>query len=157
MVGKRPVLFKNTDNASKKYKLTHFPAGTALTVNAARPSIHSIIAHNLTPSSQTTQFPSLGPSHSPTGPLPSFSFPTHSHPPGIIPTCRCHLLTPKGLNATFSLYSGFNEIAAPSENLHIMYIGLAASLKDKQVVDSRRMKCQCSASPDFDAFEAHDG
>jgi len=28
------------------------------------------------------------------------------------------------------------EIAAPSENLHVTYIGLAASLNDKQAVDN---------------------
>ncbi|EDR11679.1 pyrolysin [Laccaria bicolor S238N-H82] len=111
---------KNTGNASKKYKLTHFPAGTALTVNA------------------TTQFASLGPV-----PLTKTSASVTLVPntftlrPGSSQIVAAIFSPPKGLNAaTYPLYSGFIEIAAPSENLHVTYIGLAASLKDKQVVDN---------------------
>ena len=130
---------KNTGEASKEYKLTHFPAGTALTVNAVRSSIHlQRLRTSSRPHLQTTQFASLGPV-----PLTNTSATVTLVPdtftlwPGSSQTVVAIFSPPKGLDAaTFPLYSGFIEIAAPSENLHVTYIGLAASLKDKQVVDN---------------------
>jgi hypothetical protein len=44
---------------------------------------------------------------------------------------------PRGLDTTrYPVYSGFIHIAGPGENFHVSYLGLAASLKTKQVVDN---------------------
>lgn len=44
---------------------------------------------------------------------------------------------PKNVDAkTFPLYSGFIHVISGTEDLHVSYIGLGASLKDKQVVDN---------------------
>lgn len=46
-------------------------------------------------------------------------------------------IPPKHVDAsTFPLYSGFVKVTSGSESLQVTYIGLAASLKDKQVVDN---------------------
>jgi hypothetical protein len=43
---------------------------------------------------------------------------------------------PSGLDATtYPTYSGFIQVTSGTENLHLSYIGLAASLKDKQTLD----------------------
>ncbi|KIK02676.1 hypothetical protein K443DRAFT_512070 [Laccaria amethystina LaAM-08-1] len=141
--GRQTFSVENTGNASKKYKLTHFPAGTALTVNAVRSFIGLQRLRTSThPHCRQPNSPPSDPSHSSTLPPRSLSSPTHlpsapDHPKPSLPSSLPQLSPPKGLDAaTFSLYSGFIEIAAPSESLHVTYIGLAASLKDKQVVDN---------------------
>ncbi|KDR67581.1 hypothetical protein GALMADRAFT_161607 [Galerina marginata CBS 339.88] len=111
---------KNTGSSPKKYKLSHSPAGTALTI---RPG---------------TIFPAVGPV--PLSPaaagvniVPS-SFTLH---PGQTQLVVALFTPPKGLDAsTYPVYSGFINVASPSENYHVSYLGLAGSLKDKQVVDN---------------------
>lgn len=44
---------------------------------------------------------------------------------------------PKGVDATtFPVYSGFIHVTSGTESVHATYLGLAASLKDKQVIDN---------------------
>jgi hypothetical protein len=44
---------------------------------------------------------------------------------------------PKGVDATtFPVYSGFIDVTSGNETVHATYLGLAASLKDAQVVDN---------------------
>lgn len=44
---------------------------------------------------------------------------------------------PRGLDPTrYPVYSGFIHVAGPGENFHVSYLGLGASLKEKQVVDN---------------------
>ncbi|KAJ7263768.1 hypothetical protein C8J57DRAFT_1230964 [Mycena rebaudengoi] len=57
--------------------------------------------------------------------------PGQSH--NIVATFR----PPQGIDAsTFPVYSGFIEITSGTEKVHATYLGLAASLRDKQVVDN---------------------
>lgn len=44
---------------------------------------------------------------------------------------------PRGVDSSrYPVYSGFIQVAGPGENYHVTYLGLAASLKNKQVVDN---------------------
>ena len=55
---------------------------------------------------------------------------------GII-AARATLVPPAGLApASLPVFSGFIQVANPTESLHVTYLGLAASLKNAQVVDS---------------------
>lgn len=57
--------------------------------------------------------------------------------PGQTQTITARFSLPGNVDAsTFPLFSGFIEITSGSESLHVTYIGLGASLKDKQVVDN---------------------
>jgi hypothetical protein len=58
-------------------------------------------------------------------------FPGQSHE--VVATIK----PPKGVDAiTFPVYSGFIFVTSGSDSVHATYLGLAASLKDKQVVDN---------------------
>jgi len=44
---------------------------------------------------------------------------------------------PSGLDAsTYPVYSGFIDVTSGSETVHVSYLGLLGSLKDKQVIDT---------------------
>ncbi|KAG6919367.1 hypothetical protein DXG01_006916 [Tephrocybe rancida] len=109
---------RNTGKSSKKYKVSHVPAGTALTVQPG------------------TIFPSLGPV-----PLSAdaasvvFSEKSFTVAPGATHTVVAYFSLPDGDASTFPVFSGFIEVTSGTESLHVTYIGLAASLRDKQVVD----------------------
>ena len=88
-------------------------------------------------SSQVTIFPSDGPV-----PLTKqYAHVSLSHSfallfPGESKTITAEITAPKGVDAsTFPVYSGFIEIDSLHETLHVTYLGLAAGLKDKQVLD----------------------
>ncbi|GLB37011.1 putative subtilisin-like protein [Lyophyllum shimeji] len=110
---------KNTANTAKRYSLSHVPAGTAVTVQPG------------------TIFPADGPV-----PLTNatasvlFSQQSFTVGPGQTHTVFAMFSLPKGDASTFPVFSGFIEITSGSERLHVSYVGLAASLKDKQVVDN---------------------
>ncbi|KAF8070083.1 pyrolysin [Lyophyllum atratum] len=110
---------KNTANTAKKFTLSHVPAGTAVTVQPG------------------TIFPANGPV-----PLTSaaasvwFSQKSFTVGPGETHTVTASFTLPKGDASSFPVFSGFIEITSGSESHHVTYIGLAASLKDKQVVDN---------------------
>ncbi|KAK7053167.1 hypothetical protein VNI00_003786 [Paramarasmius palmivorus] len=118
-VGEHTISVTNTGSEDKAYSVSHVPAGTAVSV---RPG---------------TIFPALGPvpqtTDAATVEISSESF---SLAPGESTTFTVTITPPSGLDATtFPVYSGFVEISADGESHHVSYIGLAASLIDKRVID----------------------
>ncbi|KAF5385811.1 hypothetical protein D9615_002603 [Tricholomella constricta] len=112
-------IVKNTGKTAKEYTLKHVPAGTAITV---RPG---------------TIFPATGPV-----PLTSaaasvkLSRTSFTVAPGQSQTVLAQFSLPQGHASSFPVFSGFIEINSGSESLHVTYLGLAASLKDKQIIDT---------------------
>ena len=116
---------ENKGNNPKSYSVNHIPAGTALTI---RPG---------------TIFPSLGPV--PLNNVSAFvllSPDEFSLDPGgsQIVTAIFYLPT-TGLDvSTYPLFSGFIEVRDCSDSgsdlYHVSYLGLAANLRDKQVLDN---------------------
>lgn len=113
---------KNTGKTIKTYNLRHVPAGTALTVQAG------------------TIFPSDGPV-----PLSATAASVTIVPsklillPGQTLPVVAVFKAPTGLDeSTFPVFSGFIEVqgSSVSDTFHVSYLGLAGSLKDKQVVDN---------------------
>ena len=95
--GRQMFTVKNTGEASKEYQLTHFPAGTALTVNAVRSCIHpQRFAHKFTSSfaDNPIRLPRTRPTHQHF--RVRHARPRHIHPLArIIPNRRSHLLFPQ--------------------------------------------------------------
>ena len=95
--GRQTFSVENTGDTSKTYKLTHFPAGTALTVNAVRSSIHpQRLRTKLTSSfaDNPIRLPRTRPTHQHFRVRHSGA--RHIHPLArIIPNRRCHLLSPQ--------------------------------------------------------------
>ncbi|KAF9010760.1 pyrolysin [Cyathus striatus] len=111
---------KNTGKTTKKYTLTHVAAGTALTVDAG------------------TIFPAVGPV-----PLDTSSASVSIVPksftllPGATLPVVAVITPPKNVDkSTYPVFSGFINIVSGTDKTHVTYLGLAASLKDKQVVDN---------------------
>ncbi|KAI3609656.1 hypothetical protein WG66_001241 [Moniliophthora roreri] len=115
---------QNTGERSKQYQLSHVPAGTAITVE---PGTNQPAAG---PVPLTNSFASVE--------LSSDSF---SLAPGESRDVIVHFTAPQADPSTFPVYSGFIQISSVPENgslaevLHVSYMGLAASLKDKTVLD----------------------
>ncbi|KAG6820281.1 hypothetical protein H0H93_002893 [Arthromyces matolae] len=110
----------NNGPTLKEYALTHVPAGTALTVYAG------------------TIFPSDGPVPLTSAPASVlFDTPCFTLAPGASHTVILAFTPPEIKDrSTFPVFSGFIEITSGKESHHVTYLGLAASLKDKQVVDN---------------------
>ncbi|KAG7098360.1 hypothetical protein E1B28_000318 [Marasmius oreades] len=112
---------RNADSSPKTYRLSHIPAGTAVTVTPG------------------TIFPADGPV-----PLSNYfakvalSDTTFTLPPGQSKTITATFTPPSNVDSTtFPVFSGYIQVSVRGEPpLHVSYIGLAASLKDKQVVDN---------------------
>ncbi|PBK73462.1 pyrolysin [Armillaria solidipes] len=118
--GLQQFTVQNTGKSVKSYQLSHVPAGTAITI---RPG---------------TFFPALGPV-----PLTSdqakvwLSQTKFTLRPGQKKTIVASFTAPSGLDSSLlPVYSGFIQISSGSETTHVSYMGLAASLKDQQVVDN---------------------
>lgn len=110
---------KNIGTTAKSFKVSHIPAGTALTFQPG------------------TIFPADGPvplsSKAATVKFSETSFTVH---PGQTQQITAHITPPTGLDpTTFPVFSGFIEIANAQESYQVSYLGLAGSLKDVQVVD----------------------
>ncbi|EIN11775.1 subtilisin-like protease [Punctularia strigosozonata HHB-11173 SS5] len=111
---------KNTGRTSKSFKLSHVPAGTATTVTAG-----DIFAAD-GPVPLTTQYASV-----------KFSESSFTVRPGQTQKLTAHFTAPKGVDATtFPVFSGWIQLTSADEQLQVAYMGLAASLKDKQIVDN---------------------
>jgi len=111
---------QNNGNKVKTFKLTHVPAGTAMTVQP-----NSIFASDgpvpLTNAAASVTI------------IPS----TLTLLPGQTARVTATFRPPTGLDKTqFPVFSGFIKLTAPSETYHVSYLGLAASLKDKEVIDN---------------------
>ncbi|KAH9892693.1 subtilisin-like protease [Cubamyces lactineus] len=110
---------KNIGRTAKSFKITHVPAGTALTFQPG------------------TIFPADGPvplsTNFATVKFSETSFTVH---PGQTQQITAHISPPTGLDqTTFPVFSGFIEISNANESYQVSYLGLAGSLKDVQVVD----------------------
>ncbi|KAJ7282918.1 subtilisin-like protease [Mycena rebaudengoi] len=111
---------KNTGKKTKKYTVSHVPAGTAVTITPG-----SVVAA-LGPVPQSTDFATV-----------SFNAAKFTLAPGQSHTVIATFKAPKGADATtFPVYSGFIDVTSGAEKVHATYLGLAASLKDKQVIDN---------------------
>ncbi|KAI0823378.1 subtilisin-like protease [Trametes gibbosa] len=110
---------KNIGTAAKSFKVSHIPAGTALTFQPG------------------TIFPADGPVPlSSTAASVKFSETSFTVHPGQTQEITAHITPPTGLDpTTFPVFSGFIEIANAQESYQVTYLGLAGALKDVQVVD----------------------
>ena len=128
----------NTGKLVKTYKLTHVPAGTANTVREVSGRIYfgSRIFDIL--SSQHSIYPNLGPVSLFTRyATVEFTKTTFTLKPGSSIEISVTIKPPAGIDHTmFPVFSGFVQVDSGDESLHVTYLGLAASLKDKQIVDN---------------------
>ncbi|KXN90796.1 Minor extracellular protease vpr [Leucoagaricus sp. SymC.cos] len=111
---------QNTGRTSKKYTITHIPAGTALTVQAG------------------TIFPADGPVPITNSPATvSVNPSSFTLRPGASQSVVTRISGPTGLDSsTFPVYSGFLEVSDGTQSFHVTYLGLVGSLINKQVVDN---------------------
>ncbi|PPR04383.1 hypothetical protein CVT26_004221 [Gymnopilus dilepis] len=112
---------KNTDTKAKKFKLTHVPAGTALTTQPGT----IFAADGPVPLSSTAASVTIVPNQFtllPGETLPVFV--TFKLPTSLDPS-------------TFPVFSGFIQVNGPTQldSVKVSYIGLQGSLKNKQVID----------------------
>ncbi|PPQ90634.1 hypothetical protein CVT25_006617 [Psilocybe cyanescens] len=112
---------KNIGTSPKTFKLSHIPAGTALTVQAG------------------TIFAADGPVPlAPAGATVNIVPSTFTVRPGQTQTVTAVFKPPTGFDAsTFPVFSGFIQVAGASaaDTFHVSYLGLQGSLKNKQVID----------------------
>ena len=111
---------RNTDRSPKSYTLSHIPAGTAITITEGDiyPATGAVPL--------TTDYATV-----------KFSSTKFTLAPGQSKKVTVTIVPPAGVNKeTYPVFSGFLEIASGSESVHVSYLGLAASLKDKQVLDN---------------------
>ncbi|KAJ7194728.1 hypothetical protein GGX14DRAFT_475850 [Mycena pura] len=109
----------NHGETPQTYTLSHVPAGTAATVDP------------------NTMFVVDGP----VSLLPDFATVTFNTPKFTLSPGQSHdvvaTITPTKVDAaTFPVYSGFIYVTSGSESVHATYLGVAASLKDKAVIDN---------------------
>ncbi|KAJ7844453.1 subtilisin-like protease [Mycena leptocephala] len=121
--GPQKFTVTNAGKTIKTYTLSHVPAGTAVTVDGSS----GPILPGVGPVPLSTDYASVSFS----GGTKFTLFPGQSHE--VVATIK----PPKGVDATtFPVYSGFIFVTSGSDSVHATYLGLAASLKDKQVVDN---------------------
>ncbi|THH29254.1 hypothetical protein EUX98_g4919 [Antrodiella citrinella] len=111
---------KNNGPAAKSFTLSHVPAGTALTLQPGTP------------------FPADGPvplsTDFATVEFSETSFTVH---PGQTQKLTAHFTAPTGADSSvLPIFSGFIVISSADETFHVNYVGLAASLKNAQVIDT---------------------
>ncbi|KAJ7594531.1 subtilisin-like protease [Mycena floridula] len=121
--GVHQIVVQNIGTKKQTYKLTHVPAGTAVTIS---PSFEG----------QPDIFPSLGPVPLSTdGAQVSFSSSSFTIAAGGSKTVTLKITPPADDNTSFPAYSGFVHITSDTDDVHVTYLGVAATLKDKQVLD----------------------
>lgn len=111
---------RNAGSSAKTYTLRHIPAGTAVTVTPG------------------TIFPADGPVPLSTD-FASVSLSTSKFTlgPGKTQTVTARFTPPAAADpSTFPVFSGFIQIESGTEQVQVSYLGLKASLKDKQVIDN---------------------
>ncbi|KAI0088133.1 subtilisin-like protease [Irpex rosettiformis] len=118
--GTQTFTINNRGKVNKTFRITHIPAGTMLSLTNG------------------SDFPADGPV-----PLSNrtatvkFSNTTITVKPGQTVEVTAKITPPTGLDpAQLPVFSGFFQVANANESFHVTYLGLAASLKDAQVVDS---------------------
>ncbi|KAK7053263.1 hypothetical protein VNI00_003889 [Paramarasmius palmivorus] len=117
--GKHSFHVRNTGSSEKSYNIRHIPAGTALTIApgliVAAPGPVPLIEDHASVSFSTMSF-LLG--------------------PGQIQEVDVTFTPPNALDpATLPIYSGFIQVDAEDESLHVSYMGVAGSLIEKQIFD----------------------
>ncbi|KAL0572698.1 hypothetical protein V5O48_009272 [Marasmius crinis-equi] len=119
--GQQEFTVQNTGSSEKAFELTHIPAGTAVTV------VPETIFPAVGPVPLTNDFATVA--------LSDTSFTLGA---GESKTITATITPPEGVDATtFPVFSGFIQVSSDGDSpLHVSYLGLAASLKDKQVVDN---------------------
>ncbi|KAJ7805318.1 hypothetical protein B0H14DRAFT_2611489, partial [Mycena olivaceomarginata] len=118
--GPQKFTVKNAGKTVKTYALSHVPAGTAITIGP------DSILPGLGPVALSTDYASV-----------SFNGGKFTLLPGQSHEVVATIKPPKGVDATtFPVYSGFIHVTSGTESVHATYLGLAASLKDKQVIDN---------------------
>ncbi|KAJ7187915.1 subtilisin-like protease [Mycena filopes] len=118
--GPQKFTVTNAGKTAKTYTLSHVPAGTAVT-NEAGSILPSLGPVPLTSAFATVSF---------SGGSKFTLFPGQSHEVTAI------IKPPQGDATTFPVYSGFIHVTSGTESVHATYLGLAAALKDKQVIDN---------------------
>ncbi|KAF8894316.1 pyrolysin [Gymnopilus junonius] len=112
---------KNTDKKAKKFKLTHVPAGTALTIQPGT----IFAADGPVPLSSTAASVTIVPNQ--------FTLlPGQTQPVVVV------FKLPSSLDpSTFPVFSGFIQVNGPTvlDSAKVSYLGLQGSLKNKQVID----------------------
>ncbi|KAK7035491.1 hypothetical protein VNI00_011784 [Paramarasmius palmivorus] len=118
--GEHIITVRNQGASEKVYQLTHVPAGTAITVRSG--SI--LVADGPVP--LTKDFASV-----------SFSCGSSlTVGSGQTQTFTATFTPPADIDqTTFPVYSGFIQLTDEEEQLHVAYLGLAATLYDKKVMD----------------------
>ncbi|EJF57652.1 subtilisin-like protease [Dichomitus squalens LYAD-421 SS1] len=116
--GVQTFTVKNQGKDTKTFKISHVPAGTALTFQGGVPADGPV---PLSSKAANVKF------------VPT-SFTVH---PGQSQRVTVLITPPTGLNASdFPVFSGFLEISNAQESYHVTYLGLAAALKNAQVIDN---------------------
>ncbi|KAF7317797.1 Minor extracellular protease vpr [Mycena kentingensis (nom. inval.)] len=118
--GPQKFTVKNIGKKRKTYTLSHIPAGTAESIQA------------------NSGAPSLGPVPlNDAAAAVTFNQRTFTLAPGASHEVVAKISPPTGLDAkTYPVYSGFIHVQSGSEDVHATYLGLAASLKDKEIIDT---------------------
>lgn len=113
------LTISNTGTEYKDYTLLHLPAATALTVESGT------IFVALGPVPLSTDYASV-----------AFSKDSFALGAGESTTVAVTITPPEGVDASmFPVYSGFIQAISGGEIVHATYLGLAASLYDKKVID----------------------
>lgn len=110
----------NRAKVNKSFKITHIPAGTLLSLTKG------------------TDFPADGPVPlSNRSATVKFSSTSVTVKAGQTVEITAKITPPTGLDpAQLPVFSGFFQVSNANESYHVTYLGLAASLKNTQVVDT---------------------
>lgn len=113
------VTIQNTSNKTQTYKITHVPAGTTTSFDSDQFAIDY-------PVPLTTKYAKVTI-------LPS----TLTLKPGAKGAFAATILPPSGVDPkVFPVYSGFINVASATEQVHVAYLGVAASMKDMKILDT---------------------
>ncbi|KAH6897584.1 peptidase [Coprinopsis sp. MPI-PUGE-AT-0042] len=117
--GNHVVSITNTGKTLRRYKLSHTAAGTALTIK------------------EGSVLPEQGPVPISDAAARVTIIPSNLVlPPGQTGRVIVNISPPSGVDkARFPVYSGFILIDSPGETQRVTYLGLAAKLKDKRILD----------------------
>ncbi|KAJ7733523.1 pyrolysin [Mycena metata] len=115
-VGTQKFAVTNTGKSPKTYVLKHSPVGTAVTGSILPAS---------GPVPRSADYASV-----------SFDEETFTLNPGQTHEVVATFTPPKVDATTFPVYSGFIHVVSDGEDVHTSYMGLAASIRDKAVLDT---------------------
>lgn len=128
---------KNTGTQAQSFKISHVPAGTALSL---QPVSSLLTRHEV----NLTDEPIQGTAFPVDGPVPlstnfatvKFSETSLTVHPGQTQEITAHITPPTGVDPSIlPVFSGFIQVESATETFHVTYLGVGAALKDAQVVD----------------------